>query len=585
MPAQGRLGDQAECPSDGHGCPGCNHGVIGPATAGSPDVNVNSKPALRVGDPGSHSSCCGSNTWVAAAGSSGVFINGIAAHRLGDQTTHCGGTGTLVEGSGDVFVGEGGGGGGGGGSAGGGAGGAGGGDGGGSSSAYKAGGSNPHHVKGASGGPTKPLSSAVAAGKVQPGFEKMPVVSGLVDTLANVSFEAIIGAASLALGAAAGGLTKLFGGALPKAWLAKYALTSYAIVRGGLLVAEPFIGKYLDKAKWYLKNIWHRILHGWDRTPKDACAPKKNKSKKQKLGNYGSVDHANLTECDISRLPWAQDALHRFRPIVYQFSDDCMPLSFENVLRNSTIDGTKYEENIEDAKRYLMSKLNEKPDARIGIELSPDLAYRGPIHPVTIHARAVSANKDASTVRLEYGMIRGASWMPGPMDGGPEHLGDGETATVVIRRTSSPDDGSGEFKVVGLTTGGHGYYHSCPPDAAAPGTPIPNAIPAEMDPSGTRPSVYVAGGSHMTAPTGGGMREAYNGNAGTSGGAVDVMPTGAAGPLDYDLATSADDFIYKAVFGGTSWSGYGGYAPKDRLVNSTRYSFAGQPATNVGPKG
>ncbi len=110
MPPAGRLGDQAQCPSDGHGCPGCAHGVIGPATAGSPDVMINGQPALRIGDPGVHSACCGPNTWNAAAGSATVFINGIKAHRLSDKTVHCGGSGELVEGSADVIIGDSGGG-------------------------------------------------------------------------------------------------------------------------------------------------------------------------------------------------------------------------------------------------------------------------------------------------------------------------------------------------------------------------------------------------------------------------------------------------------------------------------------------
>jgi uncharacterized Zn-binding protein involved in type VI secretion len=80
--------------------------VTGPAIGGSPDVNINGKPALRVGDPGIHAACCGPNSWKAAAGSSGVFINGKAAHRQNDQTTHCGGVGKLIEGSSDVFIGE-----------------------------------------------------------------------------------------------------------------------------------------------------------------------------------------------------------------------------------------------------------------------------------------------------------------------------------------------------------------------------------------------------------------------------------------------------------------------------------------------
>ena len=105
MPAQGRLGDNAHCPSDSHGCPGCAHGVTGPAVAGSPNVNVNGMAALRIGDPGVHSSCCGANKWNASSGSGTVMINGIAAHRLGDATAHCGGRGTLIVGSDNVITG------------------------------------------------------------------------------------------------------------------------------------------------------------------------------------------------------------------------------------------------------------------------------------------------------------------------------------------------------------------------------------------------------------------------------------------------------------------------------------------------
>lgn len=105
MPAAGRLGDKAQCPADAHGCPGCAHSVIGPAVSGSPDVFVNGRAALRVGDPGVHAACCGPNTWKAAKGSGTVFVNGKPFHRMGDTTTHCGGTGQLIEGSPDVVVG------------------------------------------------------------------------------------------------------------------------------------------------------------------------------------------------------------------------------------------------------------------------------------------------------------------------------------------------------------------------------------------------------------------------------------------------------------------------------------------------
>ena len=105
MPAAGRLGDRAQVPSDSHGGVCCAHGAVGPATAGSPNVNVNSKPSLRVGDPGVHSSCCGANKWNAKEGSPSVFVNGIKAHRMGDETKHCGGMGKLIEGSGNVNIG------------------------------------------------------------------------------------------------------------------------------------------------------------------------------------------------------------------------------------------------------------------------------------------------------------------------------------------------------------------------------------------------------------------------------------------------------------------------------------------------
>lgn len=70
MSSQGRLGDQAFCAADGHGCPACPHPVVGPATSGSGDVWVNGLSALRDGDPGIHAACCGPNQWSAAGGGS-----------------------------------------------------------------------------------------------------------------------------------------------------------------------------------------------------------------------------------------------------------------------------------------------------------------------------------------------------------------------------------------------------------------------------------------------------------------------------------------------------------------------------------
>ncbi len=105
MPPQGRLGDKSQVPACAHGCPGCPHPCIGPAIAGSPNVLVNGRPALRIQDPGVHAACCGPNTWQAQQGSGTVFINSKAAHRLGDTVKHCGGIGKLIEGSNNVMVG------------------------------------------------------------------------------------------------------------------------------------------------------------------------------------------------------------------------------------------------------------------------------------------------------------------------------------------------------------------------------------------------------------------------------------------------------------------------------------------------
>jgi uncharacterized Zn-binding protein involved in type VI secretion len=106
MPGAGRLRDMAAVPACAHSCPACPHPAVGPATGGSPDVNINFQPALRVDDPGMHAACCGPNKWVATTGSATVLINNKGAHRLGDTTKHCDKTtGQLIMGSPDVIIG------------------------------------------------------------------------------------------------------------------------------------------------------------------------------------------------------------------------------------------------------------------------------------------------------------------------------------------------------------------------------------------------------------------------------------------------------------------------------------------------
>lgn len=106
MPGQGRLGDLSQIQACAHGCPACPHPAVGPAIIGSPDVNCNKMPALRVDDTGMHAACCNTNTWTATAGSGTVFINNKKAHRQNDADKHCGGQGKLITASTNVIVGD-----------------------------------------------------------------------------------------------------------------------------------------------------------------------------------------------------------------------------------------------------------------------------------------------------------------------------------------------------------------------------------------------------------------------------------------------------------------------------------------------
>lgn len=109
MPGLGRVGDKAMAPKDAHGnqCCASHSNCIGPAIHGASEVIVNKRQALMVDgkQTGIHASCCGPNIWNALKGSGTVFIEGSPAYRMGDQSKHCGGMGTLQEGSTDVIVG------------------------------------------------------------------------------------------------------------------------------------------------------------------------------------------------------------------------------------------------------------------------------------------------------------------------------------------------------------------------------------------------------------------------------------------------------------------------------------------------
>ncbi len=62
------MGDKAQVAADAHGCPSCPHPAVGPITVGSPDVNINKKPAARLDDIGAHAVCCGPNNFSIVKG-------------------------------------------------------------------------------------------------------------------------------------------------------------------------------------------------------------------------------------------------------------------------------------------------------------------------------------------------------------------------------------------------------------------------------------------------------------------------------------------------------------------------------------
>jgi uncharacterized Zn-binding protein involved in type VI secretion len=82
-----RITDLNTCPITGHG--------TNPSTSGSPNVNINGLPVLRVGD----TTACGD---VVTEGISNILINGKPIAFLGSATAH---GGMIITGSGDVFVG------------------------------------------------------------------------------------------------------------------------------------------------------------------------------------------------------------------------------------------------------------------------------------------------------------------------------------------------------------------------------------------------------------------------------------------------------------------------------------------------
>jgi uncharacterized Zn-binding protein involved in type VI secretion len=97
MPAAARKGDS--------GTVHCSGFVI---AQGSPDVNINGRPAARVSDPSTSHLLprrrrrCGTHTSTISSGSGTVFINGRPAARVGDPFSGCT---RVAQGSPNVIIG------------------------------------------------------------------------------------------------------------------------------------------------------------------------------------------------------------------------------------------------------------------------------------------------------------------------------------------------------------------------------------------------------------------------------------------------------------------------------------------------
>ncbi len=72
----------------------------------SGNVFINRLGAAHIGSVTvERDACCGSSNGKVARGSGSVFVNGIPASRLGDALSPHSGTGEIVQGSADVYIG------------------------------------------------------------------------------------------------------------------------------------------------------------------------------------------------------------------------------------------------------------------------------------------------------------------------------------------------------------------------------------------------------------------------------------------------------------------------------------------------
>lgn len=513
MSEAGRVGDQSYVPHDAHSCKKCPHAASGPATSGSSNVFFNDRPALRVGDAGQHSACCGAHGWKATAGAPGVYINGRKVHRRNDATEHCGGEGRLMEGSSNILIGD----------------------------YYK-----PFCLACREKTPTR-LESLMAGGMTaQPlGCDGLSSLLGksLAEGLPALLTKGLPGLVYGLLGKTMGLLATVITDILCVAgWIAMH------VVKIGRISAAEF-------AEQYFTNVLDNLFDGGPRhgnqdcpLPDDDQAPRRlsfapaNRLEPAQIPDfdkgYGSYDVTLIV---------GDKFLKRFQPIEYQYEDDIRPISIEKLLMHSELVEIKDESirkkcsSLGEYVGYLEPETvqpKEKKDALFYLDIDEDYIIKNDDLTTTelegiVYGRAVYCRDQKDLLFLEYIHIRTASWLPTKcIDKPPMHEGDGEAATIVVQRDPNHPEA---YRLLGTITGGHDN---------PPAYCLCRKIIVEGGGHDERPVIFVAHGSHALSPQPG-KRDANTGM-------TDWFPPQQDGSgvkrLLPELKTSRDQNIKKAVF-------------------------------------
>ncbi len=459
MPEAGRVGDKSHVPADSHGCKACPHSAEGPATAGSSNVFINNKAALRVGDTGKHASCCGPNSWTAAAGAPAVFFNGIAVHRKGDAVSHCGGKGKLVGGSPDVFIGN--------------------------------------EVR------SKKNGKVVLAMLVSAGATFAMVAPNQV--LGTLLGEALPWA--VFMGAPAG-IAKLLNKSIPAwgTWLTAGLAGAAWITMHVVKIHGKTLAGY---AHWYFTNVLDNWSDPGPRYDTLHCPIENEPVGALPIASERADAESKTTNFNVDVTAKFLDVLRHFQPVEYQYDDDYYPIAMEALLGRSKvyIRGVahsvstlgEYVGAIQSAVDVLVEVENQEKaknsDRQGYIDVDDDYArdHSDRDSEPTVYGRVIRSAKN--TLRLQYVHIRAGSYLPTKELYGEsyEHEGDGEAATIVV----TIKDGQVVFEKT--ETGGHGQSEptTCPTVLSDP-APVGSAADAGTH---RRPAIFIAHGSHAIAPT------------------------------------------------------------------------------------